>query len=130
MRFSWPQFLYKFCLKYRNDATVRKVSILILGEMLKILTEKYLYVDDSFNSDKCSEDIHVSLREYWYIEYIILETYIFIGHLYETFGNLQMGLIELQYGIEKPQNIGMQLQKNQSYSLLIYVYFYCQSSEE
>lgn len=60
MRFSWPQSLYKFCLKYRNDATVRKVSILILGEMLKILTEKYLYVDDNFDSDKCGEDIHVS----------------------------------------------------------------------
>ncbi|CAH2089780.1 unnamed protein product [Euphydryas editha] len=82
----------------RNDITVRKVSILVLGEMLKILTEKYLYVDDNSNSETCIEDIN-------------------------------MGLVELQYGIEKPQNIGMQLQKNQSYSLLIYVYFYCQSSQ-
>lgn len=41
-----------------------------------------------------------------------------------------MGLVELQYGIEKPHRIGSQLQKNQPYSLLIYIYFYCQSSEK
>ncbi|XP_026320708.1 uncharacterized protein LOC113230827, partial [Hyposmocoma kahamanoa] len=40
-----------------------------------------------------------------------------------------MGLVELQNGIEKPQTIGMQLQKSQPYSLLIYIYFNCQSSE-
>ncbi|XP_028027383.1 uncharacterized protein LOC114240900 [Bombyx mandarina] len=40
-----------------------------------------------------------------------------------------MSLVELQYGIEKPHNIGAQLQKCQPYSLLIYIYFYCQSSE-
>lgn len=42
----------------------------------------------------------------------------------------QMGLVELQYGIEKPQTIGMQLEKSQPYGLLIYIYFYCQSSEK
>ncbi|XP_022816793.1 uncharacterized protein LOC111349781 [Spodoptera litura] len=40
-----------------------------------------------------------------------------------------MGLVELQYGIETPHRIGLQLQKNQPYSLLIYIYFYCQSSD-
>ncbi|XP_052743669.1 uncharacterized protein LOC112052872 [Bicyclus anynana] len=43
--------------------------------------------------------------------------------------DIHMGLVELQYGIEKPQDIGLQLQKSQPYSLLIYIYFYCQSSE-
>lgn len=41
-----------------------------------------------------------------------------------------MGLVELQYGIERPQSIGVQLQKGQPYSLLIYMYFYCQSSDK
>ncbi|KAF9794324.1 hypothetical protein SFRURICE_019047 [Spodoptera frugiperda] len=82
----------------RNDVSVRKVSTLVLGEMLKVLAEKYLNVNDVQNSDTCAKDIH-------------------------------MGLVELQYGIEKPHRIGSQLQKNQPYSLLIYIYFYCQSSE-
>ncbi|KAF9422322.1 hypothetical protein HW555_001912 [Spodoptera exigua] len=82
----------------RNDESVRKVSTLVLGEMLKVLAEKYLNVNDVQNSDTCAKDIH-------------------------------MGLVELQYGIEKPHRIGSQLQKNQPYSLLIYIYFYCQSSE-
>ncbi|XP_026495448.2 uncharacterized protein LOC113400184 [Vanessa tameamea] len=82
----------------RNDANVRKISIMVLGEMLKVLAEKYLSVTDSTNPETCVKDIN-------------------------------MGLVELQYGIEKPHNIGIQLQKHQSYSLLIYVYFYCQSSE-
>ncbi|KAJ8717428.1 hypothetical protein PYW08_005827 [Mythimna loreyi] len=82
----------------RNDVAVRKVSTLVLGEMLKVLAEKYLNVNDVQDSDTCAKDIH-------------------------------MGLVELQYGIEKPHRIGSQLQKNQPYSLLIYIYFYCQSSE-
>uniref|UniRef100_A0A2A4JPK3 DUF4042 domain-containing protein n=1 Tax=Heliothis virescens TaxID=7102 RepID=A0A2A4JPK3_HELVI len=80
----------------RNDVSVRKVSTLVLGEMLKVLAEKYLNVNAV--EDTCAKDIH-------------------------------MGLVELQYGIEKPHRIGSQLQKNQPYSLLIYIYFYCQSSE-
>ncbi|KAH9635869.1 hypothetical protein HF086_002429 [Spodoptera exigua] len=83
---------------FRNDVSVRKVSTLVLGEMLKVLAEKYLNVNDVQNNDTCAKDIH-------------------------------MGLVELQYGIEKPHRIGSQLQKNQPYSLLIYIYFYCQSSE-
>ncbi|XP_069361633.1 uncharacterized protein [Maniola hyperantus] len=43
--------------------------------------------------------------------------------------DIHIGLVELQNGIEKPQNIGLQLQKNDPYGLLIYIYFYCQSSE-
>nr|XP_049700768.1 uncharacterized protein LOC110371196 [Helicoverpa armigera] len=82
----------------RNDVSVRKVSTLVLGEMLKVLAEKYLNVNAVQDSDTCAKDIH-------------------------------MGLVELQYGIEKPHRIGSQLQKNQPYSLLIYMYFYCQSSE-
>ena len=41
-----------------------------------------------------------------------------------------MDLMDIQYGIEMKQNIGMLLQKNQPYSFLIYTYFYCQSSEK
>ncbi|KAI8419838.1 hypothetical protein MSG28_008473, partial [Choristoneura fumiferana] len=80
----------------RNDTTIRKMSTLVLGEMLKGLADKYLDVDSSDSS--CARDIH-------------------------------MGLIELQFGIEKPHSIGNQLQKSQPYSLLVYIYFYCQSSE-
>ncbi|KAM3956715.1 uncharacterized protein ACR2FA_009369 [Aphomia sociella] len=81
----------------RNDTTVRKLSTLLLGEMLKVLADKYLNVD-SYSNDTCTTVIHT-------------------------------GLVELQYGIEKPQDIGTQLQKSQPYSLLIYIYFYCQSSD-
>ncbi|XP_045777878.1 uncharacterized protein LOC123875865 [Maniola jurtina] len=81
----------------RNDAMVRKISTLILGEMLKILAAKYLTVKDNDNIAIC-KDIHT-------------------------------GLVELQNGIEKPQNLVLQLQKNEPYGLLIYIYFYCQSSE-
>ncbi|XP_026763511.1 uncharacterized protein LOC113521998 [Galleria mellonella] len=81
----------------RNDTTVRKLSTLLLGEMLKVLSDKYLNVDER-GDEACSTVIHT-------------------------------GLIELQYGIEKPQDIGSHLQKSQPYSLLIYIYFYCQSSE-
>ncbi|XP_059059627.1 uncharacterized protein LOC131852898 [Achroia grisella] len=81
----------------RKDTTVRKLSTLLLGEMLKVLSDKYLNMDAG-NDDTCSSVIHT-------------------------------GLLELQYGIEKPQDIGSQLQKSQPYSLLIYIYFYCQSSE-
>ncbi|XP_049877255.1 uncharacterized protein LOC126374609 [Pectinophora gossypiella] len=83
----------------RKDVTVRKVSTLVLGEMLKVLSGKYLNVNDSGNDHgTCARDIH-------------------------------MGLVEVQNAIEKPQNIGIQLQKRQPYGLLIYIYFYCQSSE-
>ncbi|XP_022124904.2 uncharacterized protein LOC110999921 [Pieris rapae] len=82
----------------RNDITVRKVSTLVLGELLKVLAEKYLYVQETSCKEICSKEIH-------------------------------MGLIELQNGLEKPQNIGLQLQKNHPYTLLIYIYFYCQSTE-
>ncbi|XP_068620537.1 uncharacterized protein [Battus philenor] len=81
-----------------NDSTVRKISSLVLGEMLKILTIKYLYVNETDNNEMCVQDIQVSL-------------------------------MKLQTGIENPQSMGGQLQKSQSYSLLIYIYFYCQSSE-
>ncbi|KAL0869614.1 hypothetical protein ABMA27_005868 [Loxostege sticticalis] len=84
----------------RNDVTIRKVSTLILGEMLKVLSNKYLNFDDSDLGDDNS---------------------------YAR--DIQMGLVELQYGIERPQSIGDQLQKGQPYSLLIYIYFYCQSLE-
>ncbi|XP_022816779.1 uncharacterized protein LOC111349775 [Spodoptera litura] len=43
----------------RNDVSVRKVSTLVLGEMLKVLAEKYLNVNDIQNSDNCAKDIHV-----------------------------------------------------------------------
>ncbi|PZC83057.1 hypothetical protein B5X24_HaOG208530 [Helicoverpa armigera] len=95
------EFLPDFCdmlFSKGNDVSVRKVSTLVLGEMLKVLAEKYLNVNAVQDSDTCAKDIH-------------------------------MGLVELQYGIEKPHRIGSQLQKNQPYSLLIYMYFYCQSSE-
>ncbi|CAG4947874.1 unnamed protein product [Colias eurytheme] len=82
----------------RNDAVVRKLSTLILGELLKVLTEKYLFINLAGSNELCAKDI-------------------------------QMGLVELQNGIEKPQSIGVQLQKNQPYSLLIYIYFYSQSTE-
>ncbi|KAJ2948374.1 hypothetical protein O0L34_g7611 [Tuta absoluta] len=82
----------------RQDMTVRKVSTLVLGEMLKALSEKYLNANDARDRGTCARDIH-------------------------------MGLVELQNGIEKPQSIGQQLQRSQPYSLLIYIYFYCQSSE-
>ncbi|XP_075981651.1 uncharacterized protein LOC142980201 [Anticarsia gemmatalis] len=83
----------------RNDVSVRKVSTLVLGEMLKVLADKYLNVNDVHSdSDSRANDIH-------------------------------MGLVELQYGVERPHSIGSQLQKGQPYSLLIYIYFYCQSSE-
>ncbi|XP_045537572.1 uncharacterized protein LOC106715738 [Papilio machaon] len=39
------------------------------------------------------------------------------------------GLVELQYGIENPQNLGQQLEKTRPYSLLIYIYFSSQSSD-
>ncbi|XP_026744092.1 uncharacterized protein LOC113505529 [Trichoplusia ni] len=81
----------------RNDVSVRKMSTLVLGELLKVLADKYLMVND-VHTATCAKDIH-------------------------------MGLIELQYGIERPHRIGSQLQKSQPYSLLIYIYFYCQSSE-
>ncbi|XP_038211396.1 uncharacterized protein LOC119831898 [Zerene cesonia] len=82
----------------RNDAVVRKLSTLILGEILKVLTEKYLFINLVGSNDLCAKDI-------------------------------ELGLVELQNGIEKPQSIGVQLQKNQPYGLLIYIYFYSQSSE-
>ncbi|XP_041985001.1 uncharacterized protein LOC121737393 [Aricia agestis] len=80
----------------RNDKTVRKISTLILGELLKVLTEKYL-ISPTDNKTYATD--------------------------------IQMGLVELQNGVEKPDNIGLQLQKRQPYSLLIYIYFYCQSTE-
>ncbi|XP_060805399.1 uncharacterized protein LOC106137233 [Amyelois transitella] len=82
----------------RRDMTVRKVSTLILGEMLKLLSQKYLNID---NMDPCGSYDRV----------------------------IHSGLAELQNGVEQPQAIGSQLQKSQPYSLLIYIYFYCQSSE-
>ncbi|RVE46224.1 hypothetical protein evm_009114 [Chilo suppressalis] len=83
-----------------NDLSVRKMSTLILGEILKSLADKYLNIDDSgAGNDTYSRDI-------------------------------QMGLVELQYGIEKPQSVGSCLQKGQPYCLLIYIYFYCQSTEK
>lgn len=50
----------KLHLLFRNDVSVRKVSTLVLGEMLKVLAEKYLNVNDVQNSDTCAKDIHVS----------------------------------------------------------------------
>ncbi|XP_061720621.1 uncharacterized protein LOC133527577 [Cydia pomonella] len=44
--------------------------------------------------------------------------------------DIHMGLVELQNGIEQPHNVGDQLQKRQPYSLLVYIYFYCQSSDD
>ncbi|CAH2042634.1 unnamed protein product, partial [Iphiclides podalirius] len=44
----------------RNDPTVRKVSTLVLGEMLKVLAERYLYVNESDGNEKCAKDIHLS----------------------------------------------------------------------
>ncbi|XP_053614826.1 uncharacterized protein LOC128677769 isoform X2 [Plodia interpunctella] len=82
----------------RRDMIVRKVSTLILGEMLKLLANKYLSVDDVDHNGSHDRVIHT-------------------------------GLAELQNGMEHPQAIGCQLQKSQPYSLLIYIYFYCQSSE-
>ncbi|CAK1553051.1 unnamed protein product [Leptosia nina] len=82
----------------RRDASLRKVSTLVLGEMLKILSEKYLLVENSGCKEISAKDVH-------------------------------MGLMELQNGVESPQNIGMQLQKNQPYSILIYIYFYCQATD-
>ncbi|XP_047997276.1 uncharacterized protein LOC125234899 [Leguminivora glycinivorella] len=86
------------CQISRNDMTVRNVSTLILGEMLKGLAQKYLDTDSRSDHNTCSRDIH-------------------------------MGLVELQNGIEQPHSIGDQLQKNRPYSLLVYIYFYCQSSD-
>lgn len=51
----------KLHLLFRNDVSVRKVSTLVLGEMLKVLAEKYLNVNDVQNSDTCAKDIHVSI---------------------------------------------------------------------
>ncbi|XP_063540452.1 uncharacterized protein LOC134749446 [Cydia strobilella] len=82
----------------RNDMTVRNVSTLLLGEMLKGLAQKYLKVDSGSDNNTCARDIH-------------------------------MGLVELQNGIEQPHNVGYQLQKRHPYSLLVYIYFYCQSSD-
>ncbi|XP_072942425.1 uncharacterized protein [Epargyreus clarus] len=84
----------------RGDGMIRKVSTLVLGEMLKALAEKYLFsnnVNDE-NNKICTIDN-------------------------------KLDLVELQYGIEKPESTGLLLQKSQPYSLLIYIYFYCQSSE-
>ncbi|CAK1584802.1 unnamed protein product [Parnassius mnemosyne] len=85
------------CHIRRNDSTVRKLSTLILGEILIGLAKKYL-VNETEDNEMCAKQIHY-------------------------------GLVELQYGMERPQNIGEQLQKSQPYSLLIYIYFYCQSSD-
>ncbi|XP_063626405.1 uncharacterized protein LOC134798002 [Cydia splendana] len=86
------------CQIDRNDMTVRNVSTLILGEMLKGLAQKYLEVDSGSDNYTSARDIH-------------------------------MGLVELQNGIAQPHNIGDQLQKRHPYSLLVYIYFYCQSSD-
>lgn len=58
-----------------------------------------------------------------------LHSWFLKGRSYKKY-NFQMGLVELQYGVERPQCIGSQLQKGQPYGLLIYIYFYCQSSEK
>ncbi|CAH4029079.1 unnamed protein product [Pieris brassicae] len=44
----------------RNDITVRKVSTLVLGELLKVLAEKYLYVQETNCKEICSKEIHMS----------------------------------------------------------------------
>ncbi|CAH0713136.1 unnamed protein product, partial [Brenthis ino] len=44
----------------RDDPTIRKVSTLVLGEMLKALTTKYLYVQDNECNAICTKDIELS----------------------------------------------------------------------
>ncbi|CAG9133975.1 unnamed protein product [Plutella xylostella] len=84
----------------RKDVAIRKVSTLVLGEILKVLAQKHLDIesDTDLDEERRVKDIH-------------------------------MGLMELQYGIERPQTLGLQLQQGRPYSLLIYIYFYCQSSD-
>ncbi|XP_013137006.1 PREDICTED: uncharacterized protein LOC106102142 [Papilio polytes] len=94
---EYLKMLPEFQIK-RNDSTIRKLTTLVLGEMLKALAAKYLCVKDNENKIMCAKDIH-------------------------------HGLVELQYGIENPQNLGKQLEKTRPYSLFVYIYFYSQSSD-
>ncbi|CAG5030023.1 unnamed protein product [Parnassius apollo] len=47
------------CHIRRNDSNVRKLSTLILGEMLIVLAKKYL-VNETENNEMCAEQIHLS----------------------------------------------------------------------
>ncbi|CAB3242416.1 unnamed protein product [Arctia plantaginis] len=50
----------------RNDVSVRKVSTLVLGEMLKVLADKYLNVNDvHVDIDSRAKDIHVRSFNYF-----------------------------------------------------------------
>ncbi|GBP27261.1 hypothetical protein EVAR_77275_1 [Eumeta japonica] len=81
----------------RNNETIRKISTLVLGEILVNLSRKYLQTDD--HSQSYSTDI-------------------------------KNGLVELQCVMEQPQSIGSRLlQKPRPYSVLVFLYFYCQYTE-
>ena len=55
----------------RDDPAIRKLSSLVLGEMLKTLTAKYLYIKGSDLNAICNKDIDVRYQYTFFLYFYI-----------------------------------------------------------
>ncbi|XP_050682720.1 uncharacterized protein LOC126978027 [Leptidea sinapis] len=121
---SFLKFLLNFYYDAQSDMLIELSDVLFTKGYLSSLPRVQIERNDMLLR-KISTFVLGELLKSLIVKYLLVND----DNIENCHKHIQMGLVELQNGIENPRCIGTELQKSQPYSLLIYIYFYCQSSD-